>query len=309
MSLDIVSTLRKVPIRAAIYGADGVGKSTFCSGAPKSVFIATEDGLSNIDARQVTPPKSWPEIIEAVDSLASDDRCGTIVIDSLDWAESMLWSHIVATKLDEKGRKVKDIEGYGYGKGYVAAVGEWRILLAALERAGKRGKHVLLTAHAKLATVKNPYGEDYEQMQVKLQDGKNASAAALIREWVHIVAFAQLDIATVTDKDDGNRTKGMFTGRRILRTHPGAGYQGKTRLTMPEKIPLDWRAFEEAIKAGRPPSVDTLAARLSAAIGDDSSLLTRSQIFLDSRGRTSAAYLDAIANVQRIIEDKSKENT
>ena len=63
MTLEIRSTLRESPIRAVIFGAEGVGKSTLCAGAPGAVFIATEDGLDNIDTRAVEPPTSWPQII------------------------------------------------------------------------------------------------------------------------------------------------------------------------------------------------------------------------------------------------------
>ncbi len=304
MSIEIRSTLRDVPIRALIYGADGVGKSTMCAGAPRPVFIATEDGLGNIDAQAIDPPESWGNIIEAVDSLASDDRVGTIVIDSLDWAEQMLWAHIVATHTDEKGRKVRDIEGFGYGKGYVAAASEWRVLIAALQRAGKAGKHVLLTAHAHRKTVKNPTGEDFEQMQIKLQE----RASGLFREWVHIVAFAELDIATVTDKDDGGRTKGVFTGQRVLRTQPGAGYQGKARLTLPAKIPLDWHAFEAAIKAGRPLSVGDLDSSLKEKLSElgDADVTSKCMAFLESRGNSVAAYQDAIAKLEANLKQKKE---
>lgn len=307
--VEIRSTLRSVPIRAVVFGADGVGKSTLCAGCPGAVFIAAEDGLDNIDAFQVDPPETWPQIIESVNALAEEPKCGAIVIDSLDWAEQMLWAHLVATKPDEKGRKVKDIEGYGYGKGYKAALNEWRVLLAALQRAGNLGKHVLLIAHAKRASVKNPTGEDYEQWQVKLQDGKDCSAAGLIREWVHIVAYAELDIAT---DDSGPRTKGVWSGKRVLRCNPSAGYTGKTRLTMPDRIPLDWPAFAEAVKAGRPPSVDYLAADLELVLMSmgNASLRERCNKFLEARGHTAAAYTDARANVQRIIEaNATKEET
>jgi hypothetical protein len=297
MTIEIKSTLRSVPIRAVVFGADGVGKSTLCAGCPGAVFIAAEDGLDNIDAQQVAPPETWPQIIEAVDALADEPRCSAIVIDSLDWAEQALFAHIVATKPDEKGRKVKDIEGYGYGKGYVAALNEWRGLVASLQRAGKLGKHVLLIAHAQRKAVKNPTGEDYEQWQIKL----NEKAAGLIREWVHIVAYAELDIAV---DDSGSRTKGIWSGKRVLRCNPSAGYTGKTRLTMPDRIPLDWPAFAEAVKAGRPPSVEELAAELGRVLmsADIPGIGERSEKFLDARGRTAAAYTDALANVRRIIE-------
>lgn len=300
MTIEIKSTLRESPIRAVIFGAEGVGKSTLCAGAPGAVFVATEDGLDNIDTRAVAPPSTWPELLASVEALTADDRCGSIVIDSLDWAEQMLWAWLVETRPNDKGHKVKDIEGYGYGKGYVAAQAEIRVLLAALQRAGKAGKHVLLIAHAVRKSVKNPSGEDFEQWQIKL----NEKSAGPIREWAHVVAFAELDIATVTDKDDGGRTKGIFTGKRILRTQPGAGYQSKSRLTLPDKIPLDWPAFEAAIKAGRPPTIEALALQLDAIVAGDEELRVRCGKFLDSRGRTSAAYQDAIANAQKVIESK-----
>ncbi len=305
MPIEIKSTLRDAPIRALIYGADGVGKSTFCAGAPGAVFIATEDGLDNIDARAIDQPGTWPGLIEAVCALAADDRCGTIVIDSLDWAEQMLWAWLVETRPNEKGHKVKDIEGYGYGKGFTAAAAEWRVLLAELQRAGKAGKGVLMTAHAQRKGVKNPTGEDYEQIQIKLQE----RAAGLFREWAHIVAFAELDIVTATEKDDGNRTKGIWTGKRVLRTQPGAGYQSKTRLNLPAKIPLDWDAFAAAVRAGKPPSVGDLASLLKGkleALGD-AEVEKKCLAFLQSRQCTVAAYQDAIARVEENINQKKEK--
>ncbi len=302
--IEIRRTLKDVPIRAVIFGADGVGKSTLCAGAPDAVFICGEDGLDNIDAMAVDTPKSWKGVVPLVDALTEDERCKSIVIDSLDWIEPLVWDYVCALG-DEKGRKMKNIEAFGYGKGYVAALNEWRVLVSALARAGQRGKNVLLIAHAHRKTVKNPSGEDWEQWQVKL----NEKAAGLIREWVHIVGFAELDIATVTDKDDGGRTKGIWTGKRILRCNPAAGYQGKTRLTLPAKIPLDWRAFAAAVAAGKPPSVESLQATLSAKIvelGDDA-VAQGCATFLEGRGFSLASLSEAISTVDGYLADKQKE--
>lgn len=307
-TIDIGSTLRTSPIRAVIYGADGVGKSTLCAGAPGAVFVNLEDGgLDHIDTKAVAGVTSWPQIVEAVDALADDERCGSIVIDSLDWSEQMCWAHLVATKPDEKGRKVRDIEGYGYGKGYIAAAGELRVLLEALTRAGKRGKHVLLTAHAQRKMVRNPSGEDFEQWQIKLQE----RSAGLVREWAHIVAFAELDVATVTSKDDGNRTKAIFTGRRVLRAQPGSGYQGKTRLTLPEKLPLDWKSFSDALAAARTPSVDDLRVTLGSKLDalDDDEVAKGCQRFLIERGESLDSLTQAIETVTGYLNEKAKEHT
>ncbi len=300
MSIQIRSTLRDVPIRAVIYGPDGVGKSTFCASAPGAVFIASEDGLDNIDAKSVDAPKTWVDLLAEVEELTSDARCKTIVIDTLDWAEPLCWDHVVAQGND--GKKVKNIEAFGYGKGYVAAVGEWRVLLAALQRAGEAGKNVLLTAHAARKTVKNPVGEDYEQWQIKLND----KAAGLIREWSHIVAFAELDISTV---DDGGRTKGIFSGKRVLRTAPSAGYQGKTRLALPAKLPLDWASFAAAVEAGKPQSLDALELAITAKLAElgNADVELACGTFLNDRGRTVTSLTEAIATVDGYLSEKGEK--
>lgn len=300
MTIHIRSTLRESPIRAVIFGRDGVGKSTFCAGAPKCVFVAVESGLDNIDAQTVPTPESWKDMIDFVDALVEDDRCGTIAIDSLDWAEQLCWRHVCECG-DDKGRKINNIEAFGYGKGYVAALNEWRILLASLTRARASGKHVLLIAHAERKPVKNPSGDDYEAWSIKL----NPKAAGLIREWVDVVGFAELDVATL--EQDG-RVKGVSSGKRVLRTQPSAGYDVKTRFTLPHKIPLDWRAFAEAVASGKPASVDALHATLMAKLTDlaDANSTLRCEKFLDDRGRSFASYTEAIATVDAyILEQKT----
>lgn len=304
MSLEISSTLRDVPIRLVLYGADGVGKTTFCSGAPGAVFIPVEEGLDNIDALATPRPETWAQLVEYADALVLDAKCKSIVIDSIDEAERLCWAH-VCMQGDDKGKK-KNIEAFGYGKGYVAAVNEWRQLISALERAGQAGKNVLLIAHAQRKAVKNPSGEDYEQWQIKLND----KAAAMFREWSRIVGFAELDIATVTDKEDGGRTKGQWTGKRVLRTTPSAGYQSKTRHTLPAKIPLDWNAFAAAVAAGKPPSIDALGETLASKLRElgNPEVNKGCETFLNQRGISLASMNDAIATVDGYLEEKKKEN-
>ncbi len=182
---------------------------------------------------------------------------------------------------------------------------EWRVLLAALQRAGEAGKHVLLIAHSQRKSVKNPTGEDYEQWQLNLQDGKQVSASGLIRQWLHVLGFADLDIATA--EDDSGRMKGFFTGKRTIRFQPSAGYQAKTRYVLPSPMPLDWCAFEAAIKAGRPPSVEELQGFLDGKLIllADVDVTAKCAAFVEGRGKTVAAYQDAIAKVEANIAAKA----
>jgi hypothetical protein len=299
--IEIKSTLRESPIRAIIFGKDGVGKSTFCAAAPCAVFIAVESGLDNIDASATPTPDEWTDLLEYVQALADDDRCGTIVIDSLDWAEQLCWRH-VCQQGDEKGRKQKNIESFGYGKGYVAALAEWRVLINELMLARSKGKNVLLIAHAERKAVKNPTGEDYDAWAIKL----NAKAASLFREWVDVVGFAELDIAIIEGKDKHDRAKGISTGKRVLRTQPAAGYEAKTRFTLPERVPLDWPSFARAVKAGRPPTIDELELRITTKLADLADVAVEAACgkFLSERGRTFASLSEAIATVDGYLNER-----
>jgi len=302
--IEIKSTLREAPIRVVVFGKDGVGKSTFCAGAPGAIFVAVESGLDNIDALAVPTPTHWEDLIESVQALATEPRCGSIVIDSLDWAEQLCWTYVCAQG-DEKGRKQKSIESFGYGKGYVAALNEWRVLLNELTRARTNGKNVLLIAHAERKSVKNPTGEDYDAWAIKL----NAKAAGLIREWVDVVGFAELDVAIIEGKEKGDRAKGISTGKRVLRTQPAAGYDAKTRFTLPERVPLDWSTFARLVKAGRPPTIDELELRITSKLADLGNVEVEAACgaFLTERGRTFASLSEAIATVDQYLATKAEK--
>lgn len=290
MGIEIRGTAKKSPLRAIIYGRDGVGKSTFCAGAPGVVFVSTESGLDAIDTRAVDPPTSWRGVIEAVRALRDEPTCKTIVVDSLDWAEQMCWDHI-CIEGDEKGAK-KSIEAFGYGKGYMVALVEWRRLIRELDLAHASGRTILLIAHAERKSVKNPAGDDYDAYQIKL----HATAASLLREWVDVVGYADLDIA-IEEKD--GRSKGVTTGKRVLRTQPSPAYVTKTRYQIASRLPLTWDALSSAIEATRPVSVEMLATELRSKLSmiSDISVTKACEDYLAANGNSVESMRNSIATL------------
>lgn len=64
-----------------------------------------------------------------------DHQFKTVVLDSLDWLEPIICAKQIATMpFSEKGREVKNIEDYGFGKGYAMALDWWRYLMGGLIR-------------------------------------------------------------------------------------------------------------------------------------------------------------------------------
>ena len=109
--------------KVVIYGPEGIGKSTFASKFPDPVFIDTEGSTNSMDVARLPKASSWQMLLDQVDYVRTHPTmCKTLVIDTIDWAESMCIRHIC-----DKHRK-SGIEDFGYGNGYVYVKEEYRHL-------------------------------------------------------------------------------------------------------------------------------------------------------------------------------------
>lgn len=243
--------------RIMMIGVEGVGKSTAGASMPNPVFICGESGLVGpqfADTPSFTP-ENWGEILQFVDELAQDSQgFKTLVIDTLDWVEPMLYAHVC------KNANHKNIEDFGYGKGYVVAQQEARQLLARLDRLNSNGMNILLLCHSQIKTVNNPTGDNYDHFESKV----NAKISGIFREWCDCVLFAQFDMYT---KKDGMRAKAFGGDGRIVQTTHSAAWDAKNRYGLPEVMPLDMGAIMEAITAGQV-DVEALKTEFAGYIKD-----------------------------------------
>lgn len=225
--------------RVLVYGVEGIGKSTFAAGAPAPIFIQTEDGLGSLQVDHFPIATSVTDVLDALSALFDGEhKFKTVVIDSLDWLETLIWRDI------ESKYDAKDL---AYGKGAMIAAEKWREILDGLNALrNQRGMIVILIAHCEIKRFDSPETEPYDRYQPKLQ----ARSSALVREWVDAVLFA--NYRTVVQKADVgfNKTvsRGISTGERLLFTAERPSYMAKNRYSLPESIPLAWEAFESAIK-------------------------------------------------------------
>ena len=223
--------------RIMMIGVEGVGKSTAGASMPNPVFICGESGLVGpqfADTPSFTP-ENWGEILQFVDELAQDSQgFKTLVIDTLDWVEPMLYAHVC------KNANHKNIEDFWYGKGYVVSQQEARQLLARLDRLNAKGMNILILCHSQIKTVKNPVGDDYDHFEAKV----NMKIGGIFKEWCDAVLFAQFDMYT---RKDGLRSKAVGGDNRIVQTTHSAAWDAKNRYYLPEVMPLDMTVIMEAI--------------------------------------------------------------
>lgn len=231
---NLVKGRQAAPLRVLIAGTDGIGKSTFAATAPAPIFLGTEDGTAQLDVTRFPSPESWDDVREALRTLTSEEHdFKTLALDSLDWLEPLIWDHICR----RDGQTT--IEGYGYGKGYAAALDEWRAFIADLERLRRaKAMHIVMIAHAWIKPFRNPEGDDFDRYELKL----NAKAAGLLKEWSDAVLFANYETLAVRD-DKTKRIKGVSTGARLIHTVRTAAWDAKNRFSLPETLPLSWADF------------------------------------------------------------------
>jgi hypothetical protein len=245
ITLDSIKTSTKPkPQRIVIHGTHGVGKTTFASQAPAPVFIRTEDGLGKLNVPAFPLAKSYGDVMDALKALLGEHQYKTIVVDSVDWFEPMVWEQ---TCFDH-GQTTGDIESFGYGKGYVHADKYWREFLDALTKLrDDRGLTVVLIAHTEIRNFKSPDSEPYDRYSLKLQK----RAAALVDEFADVIGFAKYEVFTEKTDVGFNKTvtRGIGTGQRLLALEERPAFDAKNRYGLPPEIPLSWSELRKALKA------------------------------------------------------------
>jgi hypothetical protein len=236
----------QAPRRTNLYGVHGVGKSTFAAMAERPVFIQTEDGLANIDCDRFPLATTYADVLAALGELYTEaHEYRTVVLDSLDWLERLIWAKVCAD------RSVESIEDIGYGKGYVFALTQWREVLQGLDALrNERRMAVILIAHVQIEKFANPETDTYDRYSPRLQK----LASALVQEWCDEVLFATYKVHTKTTSEgfDRKRVQGIGTGERILRTTERPAHVAKNRLGLPDEIPLDYRIYAALVRGENP---------------------------------------------------------
>lgn len=239
---------RPMPRRVLVYGTHGIGKSTFGAMAEAPVFLQTEDGLADIDVDRFPLAADYADVVAALGELYSGDHgYRTVVLDSLDWLERLIHAKVC------RDRGVQSIEDIGYGKGYVFALDPWREVLAGLDGLrSERGMQVILIAHAAIEKFANPETESYDRYAPRL----NRHASALVQEWCDEVLFATYRVLTRKSDEGFNRKRvqGIGQGERVLKTTERPSHLAKSRLPLPDEIPLDYRVFAAHVRGEAPPA-------------------------------------------------------
>jgi len=238
---------QRMPPRIVPYGLEGIGKTTFAAGSPSPIFIPTEDGLSEIDCASFPLATKLSDVIEYLDSLRREPHeFQTVVIDSLDWLERLIWDELCR---EHNVSSIEKVDG-GYARGYTHALTPWRQILGQLNALrSERNMAVIGIAHSKVERFEDPETSSYDRYTPRL----HKHACGLVCEWADAVLFATRKMRVQSEDAGFNRKRGVAFGlgkdggERILRTVGSPACVAKNRFSLPEELPLSWSAFMAAM--------------------------------------------------------------
>ena len=243
--------------RVVLYGPEGIGKTSFAACLPDPVFIDTEGSTVRYNVRRLPAPESWPMLLGEVEwCIQNPEALRTLAVDTADWAERLCIQNILAAN------KVRSIEDFGYGKGYVMVQEEFGRLLNLLTDLTRKGVHVILTAHAYMRKFEQPdeFGA-YDRWELKL----SKKVAPMVKEWSDMLLFANYETYVV--RDDKTKTAKAQGGRRVMFTTHNPCWDAKNRENFPDKMDFDYYQIARCFETIEPDQSRTDTLEGDAALG------------------------------------------
>lgn len=234
--LKISKGKKAAPVMAAIYGVEGVGKTTLAAALPGALIIDVEEGavhydIARIDAAEVD---TWEKMIDMIGYIYSspDDlhKQGyhTIVFDSVDAIESLL---LIPFTLKVNGKPGGSLADFDWGRGYDREANDFKRFLSGCSALMQKGFNIVFIVHSQQKEINPPDNPPYSHYELKL----NKKLCALLKEKVDMLLFATYETYTIKE---GNANKAKSTKRVLVCQHT-AYADAKNRFGFPSKIDMN----------------------------------------------------------------------
>lgn len=280
-------SIRKGPqaraIRTVIYGPEGIGKSTLASQFPDVVFVDFEHGTDSMDVARFDTPESFDGVLTLLSSIAQEDVCKTVVLDTADKLEQLISRHVCLKY------ETRSIEDAGYGKGYTYLAEAWIELMKVCDNIIDSGKNIVFVAHAQMRKFEQPDEMGaYDRWELKL----SKKTSPLLKEWSDMLLFCNYKTNVVTDEK--TKSKKAVGGKRVMYSTHNPCWDAKNRFNFPDSMEMSFSEIASAFKAPADIKADTIAELRKmfqvAGIKEDDVMA-----YLKAKGQTDGSSLEELS--------------
>jgi len=224
-----------------MFGVSGIGKTTLASLIKNSAFIGTDDG-----GRLMGTLKHVPGIVDfATVRLALQSNIWkpgmTVIVDNVTELERWAIPHMFKTvPKNQSGSIVKNIEDYGYHKGYRRWYDIMGLILADCSELIRRGVNVVLVAQSTICKSVQAGTEDFVKEGPALHHDKNVSTMNAYIEWAdHVLRIANCSVTVAKGKAQGEADS------RAVYVHPQPHFHAKSRTISKEYDVVSFENVED----------------------------------------------------------------
>lgn len=219
-----------------LYGEPKVGKTTFANAGGQTLFLATEDGQGGLESYRVAVD-SWDTFLQVLDELKQDGLpYNKVCIDTID----NLYKYCAEWGCNKLG--VIHQSDAAYGKGADTINSEF---LRQLTRLSLMPYGLWMISHAMEKEIKPRAGASYTMISPSLP----TAARKLVLGMADHILYAAREYET------DPKTGAVIREQRVVHTQGSNYFEAGGRITLPEPLPLEYVAFEDAFKACLKPLV------------------------------------------------------
>ena len=229
----------KLPPKLLLWGPPGVGKSTFCAGNDKALFLEAETRISHLDIHRLKL-ESWDQTLGVLyEVLQGGSPYKCVVIDTVDALEQLLFRHLAK----EAGCASHLDIGGGYYQFRAGAKQQWKRMINLLDKLGESGVQCVLLCHAEIKPYNPPEGVPYDRWALNLDQ----SGARFLIENMDLVGYAKF-VDVVKKERGAQKARAVTTGQRKIQFKYHPAFPTKQGIPFPDEIDLSWESFLGAMK-------------------------------------------------------------
>jgi len=215
-----------------IYGPPKVGKTTWASGFPNGIFLASESGHNAVEIFKVDIDR-WETFLDACKELSGGKhKFENVIIDTIDNVWDLCRQYIC------QKHQIEHESELPYGRGYGLIVNEFTRVLNKLSMLPYG---LVMISHA-------------DTQEIETRVGKRNKVVPSLKDKPRKLILGMTDIILYCDMESGADSEKTPFSRRIMHTQPSPFYEAGDRTgRLPDVIDLDFTKFLQAFnqdKAG-----------------------------------------------------------